>query len=105
DQAGSDPGKQAEGQAGPNPGVIPDSPPLTTPSVLAGPNPEHPKAEVDNEKTTAETEVESMVSVTIHQDTSLIPLMTSLEINITATSDSPTVHATIPITTPTTEAT
>nr|GFD62191.1 hypothetical protein [Tanacetum cinerariifolium] len=38
-QAGSDPGKQAEGQAGPNPGAIPESQPLTTPSVLAGPNP------------------------------------------------------------------
>nr|GFD63738.1 hypothetical protein [Tanacetum cinerariifolium] len=46
----SDPGKQAEGQAGPNPGVIPESLPLSTalstPGVLAGPNPEHPKAEV-----------------------------------------------------------
>nr|GFD63193.1 hypothetical protein [Tanacetum cinerariifolium] len=31
DQAGSDPGNQAEGQAGPNPGVIPESLPLTTP--------------------------------------------------------------------------
>nr|GEW01821.1 reverse transcriptase domain-containing protein [Tanacetum cinerariifolium] len=31
----------------------------------------------DNEKTTAETEAESMVSVTIHQDTSAIPPMTS----------------------------
>nr|GFD62610.1 hypothetical protein [Tanacetum cinerariifolium] len=27
DQAGSDPGKQAEGQDGPNPGVIPESQP------------------------------------------------------------------------------
>nr|GFD41225.1 hypothetical protein [Tanacetum cinerariifolium] len=121
DQAGSDPGKQAEGQAGPNPGVIPESLPLTTPGVLAGPNPEHSEAEVefsfgdqfindkpteaDNEKTSAETEVESMVSVTIQQDTSQIPPMTSTEINITATSDSPTVHATIPISTPSTEAT
>ncbi|GJR09918.1 hypothetical protein Tco_0792570 [Tanacetum coccineum] len=33
--------------------------------------------EADNEKTTADTEAESMVSVTIHQDTSTIPPMTS----------------------------
>nr|GFD59380.1 hypothetical protein [Tanacetum cinerariifolium] len=46
DQAGSDPRKQAEGQAGPNHGITPESQPLTTPGVLAGPNPEHPKAEV-----------------------------------------------------------
>nr|GEZ12357.1 monodehydroascorbate reductase [Tanacetum cinerariifolium] len=77
DQAGSDPGKQAEGQAGPNPGVIPESLPLITPGVLAGPNPEHSEAEV-------ETKVESIVSVTIQQDTSPIPPMTSPEINITA---------------------
>nr|GFD54063.1 hypothetical protein [Tanacetum cinerariifolium] len=46
-----------------------------------------------------------MVSVTIQQDTSPIPPMTSPEINITATSDSSTVHAKIPISTPATEAT
>nr|GEY37674.1 hypothetical protein [Tanacetum cinerariifolium] len=46
-----------------------------------------------------------MVSVTIQQDTSPIPPMTSPEINITVSSDSPTVHATIPISTPATEAT
>ncbi|GJW91778.1 hypothetical protein Tco_0169331 [Tanacetum coccineum] len=34
-------------------------------------------SDVENEKTTAETEVESMVSVTIHQDTSVIPPMTA----------------------------
>nr|GFD35898.1 hypothetical protein [Tanacetum cinerariifolium] len=61
--------------------------------------------EADNEKTTTETEVESLVSVTIQQDTSPIPPMTSPEINITATSDSPTVQATIPISAPATEAT
>nr|GFD15460.1 hypothetical protein [Tanacetum cinerariifolium] len=31
DQARSDPGKQVEGQAGPNPGVIPEPQPLTNP--------------------------------------------------------------------------
>ncbi|GJW71390.1 hypothetical protein Tco_0128307 [Tanacetum coccineum] len=35
-------------------------------------------SDADNEKTTAETKAESMVSVTIHQDTSAIPLMSSL---------------------------
>nr|GEU84457.1 histone deacetylase 14 [Tanacetum cinerariifolium] len=34
-------------------------------------------SEVDNEKTTAETEAESMVSITIQQDTSSIPPMTT----------------------------
>ncbi|GJX34756.1 hypothetical protein Tco_0246313 [Tanacetum coccineum] len=34
-------------------------------------------SEANNEKTTADTEAESMVSVTIHQDTSVIPPMTS----------------------------
>nr|GFD63241.1 hypothetical protein [Tanacetum cinerariifolium] len=36
----------AEGQAGPNSGVIPEPQPLTNPGVLAGPNREHPEAEV-----------------------------------------------------------
>nr|GFD63544.1 hypothetical protein [Tanacetum cinerariifolium] len=53
--AGSDPGKQAEGQAGPNPGVIPESLPLSTPGVLAGPNPEHPKAEVGDSSSKQQT--------------------------------------------------
>ncbi|GKG49679.1 hypothetical protein Tco_0518453, partial [Tanacetum coccineum] len=35
-------------------------------------------SDAENEKTTADTEVESMVSVSIQQDTSVIPLMTSL---------------------------
>ncbi|GKA36452.1 retrovirus-related pol polyprotein from transposon TNT 1-94 [Tanacetum coccineum] len=40
-------------------------------------------SKADNEKTTADTEVESMVSVTIHQDTSAIPPMTSPVIDLT----------------------
>nr|GFD62888.1 hypothetical protein [Tanacetum cinerariifolium] len=39
--------------AGPNPGVIPESQPLTTPGVLAGPNPEQPEAEHIDEGFTA----------------------------------------------------
>nr|GEU99784.1 E-beta-farnesene synthase [Tanacetum cinerariifolium] len=49
-------------------------------------------SEANNDKATAETEVKSMVSVTIHQDMSLIPLMTSLIIDITSRPESPKVH-------------
>nr|GEU73245.1 hypothetical protein [Tanacetum cinerariifolium] len=49
-------------------------------------------SEADNEKTTAKTEVESMVSVTIQQDTSVIPPMTTPIINLTLRPDSPNVH-------------
>ncbi|GJV67519.1 hypothetical protein Tco_1483028 [Tanacetum coccineum] len=52
--------------------------------------------EANNEKTTADTEAESMVSVTIHQDTSAIPLMTSLVIDLVFVPDSPTVHRPLP---------
>nr|GEU85436.1 integrase, catalytic region, zinc finger, CCHC-type, peptidase aspartic, catalytic [Tanacetum cinerariifolium] len=44
--------------------------------------------EVENEKTTAETEAESMVSVTIQQDTSAIPPMTTPIIDLTSKPDS-----------------
>ncbi|GJU86224.1 hypothetical protein Tco_1293770 [Tanacetum coccineum] len=40
-------------------------------------------SKADNEKTTADTEAESMVSVTIHQDTFAIPHMTSPVIDLT----------------------
>ncbi|GKE33114.1 hypothetical protein Tco_1452436 [Tanacetum coccineum] len=46
-------------------------------------------SEADNEKTTADTEAESMVSVTIHQDTSAIPPMTSPVIDLVSRPDSP----------------
>nr|GEW88585.1 retrovirus-related Pol polyprotein from transposon TNT 1-94 [Tanacetum cinerariifolium] len=49
-------------------------------------------SEADNEKTTAETEAESMVSVTIQQDTSSIPTMTTPIIDLTSRPDSPNVH-------------
>nr|GEU53738.1 hypothetical protein [Tanacetum cinerariifolium] len=48
-------------------------------------------SEADNEKTTAETEAESMVSVTIQQDTSAIPPMTTPIIILTSRLDSPNV--------------
>ncbi|GJT12566.1 hypothetical protein Tco_0859608 [Tanacetum coccineum] len=56
-------------------------------------------SEANNEKTTADTEAESMVSVTIHQDTSIIPPMTSPVINLVSVPDSPTMHRTLPTTT------
>nr|GEX26314.1 hypothetical protein [Tanacetum cinerariifolium] len=50
------------------------------------------QSEADNEKTTAETKAESMVSVTIQQDTSAIPPMTTPIIDLTSRPDSPNVH-------------
>nr|GEV81080.1 hypothetical protein [Tanacetum cinerariifolium] len=49
---------------------------------------ENIKLTADNEKTTAKTKVESMVSVTIQQDTSLIPPMTTPIIDLTSRPDS-----------------
>ncbi|GJT71624.1 hypothetical protein Tco_1030910, partial [Tanacetum coccineum] len=61
--------------------------------------------EANNEKTTADTESESIVSVTIHQDTSAIPPMISSVIDLVSVPDSPTMHRPLPTTitaTPTT---
>nr|GEX32854.1 E-beta-farnesene synthase [Tanacetum cinerariifolium] len=49
-------------------------------------------SEANNDKATAETEAESMVSVTIKQDTSLIPPMTTSIIDLTSRHESPKVH-------------
>nr|GEV24079.1 retrovirus-related Pol polyprotein from transposon TNT 1-94 [Tanacetum cinerariifolium] len=46
-------------------------------------------SEADNDKTTAETKVESMVSITIQQDMSSKPPMTSLIIDLTSRPESP----------------
>nr|GEZ74297.1 hypothetical protein [Tanacetum cinerariifolium] len=46
----------------------------------------------DNKKTTTETKAESMVSVTIQQDTFAIPPMTTMIIDLTSRPDSPNVH-------------
>nr|GFB62173.1 hypothetical protein [Tanacetum cinerariifolium] len=48
--------------------------------------------EADNDKATAETEAESMVSVMIQQDMSSIPLMTTPIIDLTSRPESPKVH-------------
>ncbi|GJZ92372.1 hypothetical protein Tco_0664437 [Tanacetum coccineum] len=62
-------------------------------------------SEADNEKTTADTEAESMVSVTIQQDTSVFPPMTSPVIGPEPRPDSPNVHWPLPTTITTTAAT
>nr|GEU31234.1 retrovirus-related Pol polyprotein from transposon TNT 1-94 [Tanacetum cinerariifolium] len=49
-------------------------------------------SEADNEKTTVETKAESLVSVTIQQDTSAIPPMTTPVIDLTSRPDSLNVH-------------
>nr|GEZ25674.1 hypothetical protein [Tanacetum cinerariifolium] len=49
-------------------------------------------SEADNDKATAETEAESMLSVTIQQDTSSIPPMTTSIIDLTSRPESPKVH-------------
>ncbi|GKA55138.1 hypothetical protein Tco_0754087 [Tanacetum coccineum] len=128
-QAGPNPGKQVEGQAGSNPGDDVESQPQSSHVVHAGPNIEHMDFEatnastqqnpeqmdegfiaiaylkVENDKTIAETDVESMVSVTIHQDTSAIPLMTSLVIDLISIPDSPNEHRPLPAIATTTETT
>ncbi|GKG02388.1 hypothetical protein Tco_0310024 [Tanacetum coccineum] len=62
-------------------------------------------SEADNEKTTANTEAESMASVTIQQDTSITPPMTSPVIDLVSRPHSPNVHWPLPTTTITTAAT
>ncbi|GJR50905.1 hypothetical protein Tco_1401426 [Tanacetum coccineum] len=62
-------------------------------------------SEADNEKTTADTEAESMVSVTIQQDISVFPPMTSSVIGPVPRLNSPNVHRPLPTTTTTTAAT
>nr|GEV13301.1 retrovirus-related Pol polyprotein from transposon TNT 1-94 [Tanacetum cinerariifolium] len=49
-------------------------------------------SEADNEKTTTETKVESMVSVAIQQDTSAIPPKITPIVDLTSRTNSPNVH-------------
>ncbi|GKE81905.1 hypothetical protein Tco_1551905, partial [Tanacetum coccineum] len=120
-------GAQDEGQAGPNPGNDTVSQPQSTP-VHAEPNLEHTNVEAtdalsqpqheqmdegftatvypnvqENLKLTADEPVipeepPIMVSVTIHQDTSAIPPMTSPVIDLVSRPDSPNVHRPLPTT-------
>ncbi|GKF84274.1 hypothetical protein Tco_0249172, partial [Tanacetum coccineum] len=112
-QAGSDPGTRDEGQAGPNPDDVEITDPSRTLSSLQhlakdfsfGDQFLNDKpSKADNEKTTVDTEAESMVSVTIQQDTSIIPPMISPVIDLVTRPDSPNVHWPPPTTTTTTAA-
>nr|GEW87708.1 putative Gag-Pol polyprotein [Tanacetum cinerariifolium] len=49
-------------------------------------------SEADNEKTTAKTKAESMVSITIQLDTSVIPPMTTPVVDLTSRPESPNVY-------------
>nr|GEU30229.1 ribonuclease H-like domain-containing protein [Tanacetum cinerariifolium] len=113
-QVGSNPDENSEGQAGPDPGNAgADVQSIPSPMVHAGSDRKHmdldvadvspqpsteqldegdKSSEADNDKATAETEVESMVSVTIQQDMSLIPPITSPIIDLTSRPESPKVH-------------
>ncbi|GJY49218.1 hypothetical protein Tco_0439174 [Tanacetum coccineum] len=62
-------------------------------------------SEANKEKTDSDTEAESMVSVTIQQDTSVIAPMTSPVIGPVPRPDSPNVHSPLPTTTTITSAT
>nr|GEX94068.1 E-beta-farnesene synthase [Tanacetum cinerariifolium] len=113
-QAGSNPDEQSEGQARPDPGNVgADEQPMPSPVVHVGSDREHMDLDVadvspqpsteqmdegdkpskaDHDKATAETEAKSMVSVTIQQDMSSIPPMTSPIIDLTSRPESPKVH-------------
>nr|GEW81971.1 retrovirus-related Pol polyprotein from transposon TNT 1-94 [Tanacetum cinerariifolium] len=106
DQARPDPGPQAEGQTGIDAGTIDEGQAGLNPDEMsegqAGPDPGNAgdeeqyipmdkPSEADNGKTTAETEVESMVSVTIQQDMSSILPMTSPIIDLSSRPESPKV--------------
>ncbi|GKA86826.1 putative reverse transcriptase domain-containing protein [Tanacetum coccineum] len=120
-QAGPNPGKHDEGQAGSNPCDAAKSQPQPSHMVHAGPNLEHMDLEttdvstqqkpeqMDEEvtttaypneeepgKTNAKVEVQSMVSVPIHQDTSSVPPMTTPVIDLTKSQyDSPLLTSTV----------
>nr|GEV21840.1 retrovirus-related Pol polyprotein from transposon TNT 1-94 [Tanacetum cinerariifolium] len=93
-QAGSNPGKQDEGQS---PSNHEPASSTRTLSSLQNLEKEHiltdqffveKPQEEEPEKTNAESEVQSMVMVPIHQDTSLVPPMTTPIIDLTTTINS-----------------
>ncbi|GJS99807.1 hypothetical protein Tco_0820977 [Tanacetum coccineum] len=129
--AGPNPGEQDEGQAGPNPDDVAASQPPSSHVVLTGPDLEHMNLEASDtslqpnpeqmdeefttttnlneeepEKTNIKAEVQSMVTVPIHQDTSSVPLMTTSVIDLTISQPVPTaVQAPLPTITATATAT
>nr|GEV43387.1 hypothetical protein [Tanacetum cinerariifolium] len=107
-QIGPNPGVQIKGRAGLNHSDEAKPQPQSSLVVHFGPNLEHIDHEAtnenlkltveENEKTTAETKDESMVSVTVHQDTSVIPPMTSSVVDLIYRPDSPNDHRLLPST-------
>nr|GEV70037.1 retrovirus-related Pol polyprotein from transposon TNT 1-94 [Tanacetum cinerariifolium] len=98
-QAGPNPGEQNEGQAEPNPeepasstGTLSSLQHLAKDLSFGDLFFNDKTSEADNEKTTAKTKAESIVSITIQQDTSLIPLMTTPITDLTSRPDSSNVH-------------
>ncbi|GKE18926.1 E-beta-farnesene synthase, partial [Tanacetum coccineum] len=105
---------QDEGQAGPNPGEVRLEEPASsagTLSSLQNLNKElsftdqflvEKSQEDEPEKTNTESEVQSMVTVPIHQDTSSVPLMTTPVIDLTVSQPvSATIQASLPTSTAT----
>ncbi|GJZ74784.1 monodehydroascorbate reductase [Tanacetum coccineum] len=118
-QARPNPGEQDEGQAGPNPGdVAASQPPTNSPGTLSSLQNLDKELSFTNqflaeksqedkpEKTNVEVEVQSMVTVPIHKDTSLVPLITTPVIDLTISQLVPTtVQASLPTLTATTTTT
>ncbi|GJY30902.1 hypothetical protein Tco_0414397 [Tanacetum coccineum] len=99
-QAGPNPGNQDEGQAGPNPGDQDEGQTGSNLVMLRNlnlnqenlklPTEDQKPQEEEPGKTNAEAEVQSMVSIPIHQDTSSVPPMTTPVIDLTKSqSNSP----------------
>ncbi|GJT01335.1 hypothetical protein Tco_0822504 [Tanacetum coccineum] len=117
-QAGSDPGKQVEDQAGSYPGEVRLEEPASSAGTLSSMQNLDKELSFTNqflaeksqedepEKTNTEVEVQSIVTVSIHQDTSSVPLMTSPIIDLTVSQPASTmVQASIPTSTTTVTAT
>ncbi|GJS95910.1 retrovirus-related pol polyprotein from transposon TNT 1-94 [Tanacetum coccineum] len=112
---GTESGGQDEKQGGPDPSDSAESRPLPSQGIDTGTlsSLQHlakdfsfgdqfindKPSEAENEKTTAKTEAESMVSITIQQDSSVIPPMTTPVIDLISRPDSPNVHQPLPATT------
>nr|GEV62732.1 hypothetical protein [Tanacetum cinerariifolium] len=71
-------GDQDEGQAGPNPRVQDEGQAGSNPGDAAKSQPQSSHVEEEPGKTNAEAEVQAMVLVFIHQDTSSVPSITTL---------------------------
>ncbi|GJY22194.1 hypothetical protein Tco_0394760 [Tanacetum coccineum] len=96
---GTESGRQDDKQGGPDPRTLSSLQHLAKDFSFGDQFFNDKPSDAENEKTTAETKAESMVSITIHQDTSAIPLMTSPVIDLISRPDSPNEHQPLPATT------